>query len=309
MVCVCVCLSIISWYWLVLMCYSGICDCISCALCRGSMLSETKSRLLTLLSQELMTDLLVGTLGLFSLNKGDQRCLFMWLWLCVEVCCPTCVWNGAPLRQRCKESSSCQLRLRLDPSGCDSDCSEQLEERRRPFISPPAPISCLWSPPLFSFFCPLLGLFPSEPLCPSGALSPLGCRCRCVSVRTLESRIKLRFIVLVQEIISRANPHTWLSLLLFMTQQCLFLRQLFLWRQQDVSAGTGDHLLLLTVCKVKKTPVAQAMKCWACFNLFIYLCVCLAICVLLLVLFIKFIYIFMIITIINVIFLCIYWLV
>lgn len=107
---VCVCLSIISWYWLVLVCYSGICDCISCALCRGSMRSETKSRLLTRLSQELITDLLVGTFGLFSLNKRDQRCLVIWLCLCVEVCCPACICVRQR-KKRCNTQTAVQRKL------------------------------------------------------------------------------------------------------------------------------------------------------------------------------------------------------
>ena len=103
---------------------------------------------------------------------------------------------GVIERKPCTESPLCQL----NQSGCDRDCSEQLEERRCFFISPPALLLRLWSPSLFSSFDPFLGLFLIVLLCPSGALFTVFCHCKsvCVCVGVCggvpESQIKLLLI-------------------------------------------------------------------------------------------------------------------
>lgn len=104
--------------------------------------------------------------------------------------------NRATERQPCTESCLCQLLLLLNPSGCDGDCSEQLEERRRFFISPPASLLCLWSPSLFSFFYRFFRLFPIV-LCSFVHLELCSCCTvtgRCVYMGVCRSQIKLLFI-------------------------------------------------------------------------------------------------------------------
>lgn len=117
--------------------------------------------------------------------------------------------NGATQRQPCKESSLCQLWLLLDPSGCNGDCGEQLEERHLSSCSCLLPLICLT---LLLFLSSPWAISYCTPLSIWSIVATAG-----VCVYVPETRIKLLFIVFEQEIISNVSPHSLFSPLLFIT--------------------------------------------------------------------------------------------